>query len=118
MNQPDPYALAALIKSRGLSYGEIAKAGSTSTHTLPRSTVGQLAKEPLVGSPRPDTLLALARGLGVPASTVQQAVAHALGYAPPVVDPEAQEIADLVAELSEPNRRIIRNLTCSLYREQ
>ena len=63
------------LRERGLSYGQVARRGG-----LPRSTVYTLAiTRNLVRPPRPATIDALAKGLGVPASAVRAAAAESAG---------------------------------------
>jgi transcriptional regulator with XRE-family HTH domain len=63
------------LRERGLSYGQVARRGG-----LPRSTVYTLAiTRNLVRPPRPATIDALAKGLGVPAAAVRAAAAESAG---------------------------------------
>ena len=63
------------LRERGWSYGDVARRGA-----LPRSTVYSLATtRNLVRPPRPATIDALAKGLGLPVSTVRAAAAKSTG---------------------------------------
>lgn len=63
------------LRERGWSYGTVARRGG-----LPRSTVYTLAMtRNLARPPRPATIDALAKGLGVPVSAVRAAAAESTG---------------------------------------
>ena len=107
------------LRERGWSYGEVARRGG-----LPRSTVYTLATtRNLVRPPRPATIDALARGLGVPVSAVRAAAAESAGLhyydeAPTGQhDPHDRERELLIAsidELSPDDRRHVAALVESL----
>lgn len=110
---PNPQALMQLIKRSALTYAEISKRGE-----LPKSTVGKLAAKPLTRSPNAETLTALARGLGVPVSTVQQAVSDALGYTREPADDTTREIVNMLAEMSQDDRKMAAALVSTYYRNR
>jgi transcriptional regulator with XRE-family HTH domain len=107
------------LRERGLSYGQVARRGG-----LPRSTVYTLAvTRNLVRPPRPATIDALARGLGVPASVVRAAAAESAGLhyyegapARPGVagDGERELLIASIDELSAEDRRHVAALVESL----
>ena len=107
------------LRERGLSYGQVARRGG-----LPRSTVYTLAvTRNLVRPPRPATIDALARGLGVPASVVRAAAAESAGLhyyedvpARPGApgDGERELLIASIDELSAEDRRHVAALVESL----
>jgi hypothetical protein len=110
------------LRERGWSYGEVARRGA-----LPRSTVYALATNGnLARPPRPTTIDALAKGLGVPVSAVRSAAAQSAGLhyydqAPKgqgdAGDRERERLIDSIDELSPKDRRHVAALVESL-REQ
>jgi len=107
------------LRERGLSYGQVARRGG-----LPRSTVYTLAiTRNLVRPPRPATIDALARGLGVPASAVRAAAAESAGLhyyedTPARPDPPGDGDRELliasIDELTPEDRRHVAALVESL----
>jgi transcriptional regulator with XRE-family HTH domain len=107
------------LRERGWSYGEVARRGG-----LPRSTVYTLATtRNLVRPPRPATIDALARGLGVPVSVVRAAAAESTGLhyydeAPAGRQDQGNQDRDLliasIDELSPDDRRHVAALVESL----
>lgn len=88
-------ALQRLIQARrdekGWSYGDIAAQGE-----LPKSTVYKLATQPWEGTPRPDTLDKLARGLQLPPAVVRKAASEATGLTAQVTREVTDEGLDLL----------------------
>jgi transcriptional regulator with XRE-family HTH domain len=121
--EPDINPLQRLIRQRlrerGWSYGKVARRGG-----LPRSTVYTLAMtRNLARPPRPATIDALAKGLGVPVSAVRAAAAESTGlyYYEEVPagrqHPEDRERELLIAsinELTPEDRRHVAALVESL----
>ena len=113
--------IAARLRERGWSYGEVARRSG-----LPRSTVYTLATtRNLVRPPRPATINGLAKGLDVPVSAVRAAAAESTGMhyydepraEPGSADPGDQERELLIAsidELSSEDRRHVAALVESL----
>jgi transcriptional regulator with XRE-family HTH domain len=107
------------LRERGWSYGEVARRGA-----LPRSTVYNLATtRNLARPPRPATIDALAKGLGVPVSAVRAAAAESTGLhyydeAPRrqghIGDRERELLIDMIDELSPEDRRHVAALVESL----
>jgi transcriptional regulator with XRE-family HTH domain len=107
------------MRERGWSYGQVARRGG-----LPRSTVATLAATRNLGRPpRPATIDALAKGLGVPVSVVRTAAAESTGMhyygGPPArpQDPGDRERELLIAsidELTPDDRRHVAALVESL----
>jgi transcriptional regulator with XRE-family HTH domain len=107
------------LRERGWSYGEVARRGS-----LPRSTVYNLAiTRNLARPPRPATINALAKGLGVPVSAVRAAAAESTGLhyydeprgrQGPADDRETKLLIDRIDELSPEDRRRVAALVESL----
>jgi transcriptional regulator with XRE-family HTH domain len=110
------------LTERKLSYGDVARRGG-----LPRSTVYTLATtRNLVRPPRPATIDALAKGLGVPVSMVRAAAAESTGLhyyddtASGQGRPGDQERDLLIAsidELSPEDRRHVAALVESLRKK-
>lgn len=110
------------LRERGWSYGEVARRGE-----LPRSTVYTLATtRNLIRPPRPGTIDALAKGLGVPVSAVRAAAAAAAGMhyydqAPGgqgrVGDREKERLLDGIDELSPKDRQHVAALVDSLRKQ-
>ena len=122
MTTPSPNPLQRLIRQRlhdrGWSYGEVARRGA-----LPRSTVYTLATtRNLARPPRPATIDALAKGLGMPVSAVRAAAAASTGlhyYDAPgqygdAGDRERELLIDSIDELSPEDRRHVAALVESL----
>ena len=123
MATPSSNPLQRLIRQRlherGWSYGEVARRGA-----LPRSTVYTLATtRNLARPPRPATIDALAKGLGVPVSAVRAAAAASTGLhyydeAPgqpgDAGDHERELLIDSIDELSPEDRRHVAALVESL----
>jgi transcriptional regulator with XRE-family HTH domain len=113
--------IAARLRERGWSYGEVARRSG-----LPRSTVYTLATtRNLVRPPRPATINGLAKGLDVPVSAVRAAAAESTGmhyYDQPRAEPGSDDPGDqerelLIAsidELSSEDRRHVAALVESL----
>jgi len=113
--------IAARLRERGWSYGEVARRSG-----LPRSTVYTLATtQNLVRPPRPATINGLAMGLDLPVSAVRVAAAESTGmhyYDEPPAGPRSgaqgdQERELLIAsidELSAEDRRHVAALVESL----
>jgi transcriptional regulator with XRE-family HTH domain len=107
------------LRERGWSYGEVARRGA-----LPRSTVYHLAITRNLGRPpRPSTIDALAKGLGVPVSAVRAAAAESTGLhyydgAPgrpgQAGDRETELLIGRIDELSPEDRRRVAALIESL----
>jgi transcriptional regulator with XRE-family HTH domain len=107
------------LRERGWSYGEVARRGA-----LPRSTVYNLAiTRNLARPPRPATINALAKGLGVPVSAVRAAAAESTGLhyydeprgsQGPAGDRETKLLIDRIGELSPEDRRRVAALVESL----
>jgi transcriptional regulator with XRE-family HTH domain len=108
------------LREQAWSYGEVARRGA-----LPRSTVYHLATTRNLGRPpRPATIDALAKGLGVPVSVVRAAAAQSTGlhYYDEVPerpgndgDHERQVLIDRIDELSLEDRRYVAALVESLW---
>ncbi len=112
----EPTALQRLIvdrmRERSWSYGAVARRGG-----MPRSTVHHLASTTsLVRPPRPDTLVALARGLDVPLALVRHAAAQATGLHVDsiAVDSETASLIASLEELTPADRRHVAALIESL----
>jgi transcriptional regulator with XRE-family HTH domain len=111
------------LRERGWSYGEVARRGA-----LPRSTVYNLAiTRNLARPPRPATINALAKGLGVPVSAVRAAAAESTGLhyyddAPgrqgPAGDRETELLIGRIDELSPEDRRHVAALVESLLNKE
>jgi transcriptional regulator with XRE-family HTH domain len=107
------------LRERGLSYGQVARRGG-----LPRSTVYTLAiTRNLVRPPRPATIDALAKGLGVPASAVRAAAAESAGLhyyddtparPEPSGDGQRELLIASIDELTPEDRRHVAALVESL----
>jgi transcriptional regulator with XRE-family HTH domain len=110
-------ALTRLIAERReeqrLTYGEIARVGG-----LPKSTVYKLATiEKWTNAPQAETLDRLARGLGLPPSTVRQAAAEAAGLTEVVEDdPAMQILIGSIAELTAEQREQVAALVNAMQR--
>lgn len=85
------------------SVGVLAKRGDISRNTV----YAILNRTEPAGLPRRDTLRALAKGMGVPMRTLEEAAAQAAGYRVEALDSDSQEVAAWVALLGElsPERR-------------
>jgi transcriptional regulator with XRE-family HTH domain len=111
------------LREQGWSYGEVARRGA-----LPRSTVYNLAiTRNLARPPRPATINALARGLGVPVAVVRAAAAESVGLhyydeAPgrqrPAGDRETELLIGRIDELSPEDRRHVAALVESLLNRE
>lgn len=114
-NDPRPNALAELVRrtlaAEDLSYADVAKKGA-----LPKPTVAKLATRPLVQSPKPETLLRLAAGLGLPVAVLQEAVAEALGYSRQEVDEPTRNVVAMLNEMSEADRTMAAAMVATIYR--
>ena len=107
------------LRERGWSYGEVARRGA-----LPRSTVYTLATTwNLARPPRPATIDALAKGLGVPVAAVCAAAAESTGLhyydqAPggqrQAGDRDRELLIEGIDELSPGDRRLVAALVQSL----
>jgi transcriptional regulator with XRE-family HTH domain len=111
------------LREEGWSYGEVARRGA-----LPRSTVYNLAiTRNLARPPRPATINALAKGLGVPVAAVRAAAAESVGLhyydeAPgrqrPAGDRQAELLIGRIDELSPEDRRHVAALVESLLNKE
>ena len=111
------------LREQGWSYGEVARRGA-----LPRSTVYNLAiTRNLARPPRPATINALAKGLGVPVAAVRAAAAEstglhyydeALGRQRPAGDRETELLIGRIDELSPEDRRHVAALVESLLNKE
>lgn len=106
---PRPAALNELVQSRlaelSLSYGQVAKRGG-----LPKATVANLATQPLRQVPRAETLVALAKGLDLPISAIQETVAYCVGLVyvtPPGQSHITRALIDTVGRLSPADQKTV-----------
>jgi len=114
--------LAQLVRdtmlANGWTYADLAKACD-----LPRATVYALAtKSEQRTTNRPVTLEKLAKGLGLPLSTVRAAAAAGAGYGAETVGAdltptEVQLLTELASELSPAKRRQLLNLA-QMFRDE
>lgn len=117
-NEARPHALAELVRhtldTQGASYGDVQRRGG-----IPKATIAKLATGPLTRSPKPETLVGLARGLSLPVSVIQAAVAEALGYSKQEnVDDATRDVVAMLNEMSDADRKVAAALVSSYYRSR
>jgi transcriptional regulator with XRE-family HTH domain len=118
MTSPHPRALAELVRVRmtqeGWSLQDVADRGG-----IPKATVHALATRDLRQVPHPDTIVGLARGLGLSVSEVQSAIALAVGLAPADDDdPLSRRIRLSLPDLTDDDREDIAALVASMLRRR
>ena len=118
MTESRPSALRDLIQSRladlDLSYGDVARRGR-----IPKATVANLASGDLSQVPRPETIVGLARGLELPVSSLQAAIAEAVGLAPAAGrDRTTDLIVRTLDELDDAQRRQVAALVSAMRKEK